>query len=267
MTWSARRTFSASGQLRLRFAAARPRRERPSRASQPPHLLVGRARRDDDRVEVRFAPGLVQQRDVGHGDRPPAGGRRTTPSMASIDGRMHDGLEIAARRLVAEDDARRAPSGRCRRPATGRPAPNRSSDARGARRARRERRVRERVGIDRRERRGGRTGAAPTTSPSQSRRSARPCASADVRPATSRGRLASRASAATSVLLRSNAIVSGPTPPGTGVSAPATVRDARVDVADDERATLGERRAARRLGREEPLHLRGVGHAVGARRR
>ena len=62
------------------------------------------------------------------------------------------------------------------------------------------------------------------------------------------GLRASLASAATRVLFRSSAMVSGPTPPGTGVSAPRTVRHAGMHVSDDERPTLREGRAARRPG-------------------
>ena len=66
-------------------------------------------------------------------------------------------------------------------------------------------------------------------------------------------RARSRASAAATVFLRSIAIVSGPTPPGTGVSAPATSATDGMHVADDDRAALRERLEPRRAGAEERL--------------
>ena len=59
--------------------------------------------------------------------------------------------------------------------------------------------------------------------------------------------------AAVSVFLSSIAIVSGPTPPGTGVRAPATLFDFGVDVADDQRATPLERLVPLRSRREQAL--------------
>ena len=56
-------------------------------------------------------------------------------------------------------------------------------------------------------------------------------------------------SAAVSVFLSSIAIVSGPTPPGTGVSAPATSATRGMHVADDRRALRVERRDARAVRR------------------
>ena len=62
---------------------------------------------------------------------------------------------------------------------------------------------------------------------------------------------ASCRAAAVSVFLSSIAIVSGPTPPGTGVSAPALLEHGRVDVADHQRAAAREVREPLRPRREQ----------------
>ena len=55
------------------------------------------------------------------------------------------------------------------------------------------------------------------------------------------------------VFLRSIAIVSGPTPPGTGRQRAGDVGDAGMHVADDDRAAPIERFEPRRTGAEQPL--------------
>ena len=57
--------------------------------------------------------------------------------------------------------------------------------------------------------------------------------------------------AAATVFFSSIAIVSGPTPPGTGVSAPATSATVGMHVADDHRAAPLEVREPRRAGAEQ----------------
>src|SRR5918995_87560 len=206
------------GKLRLDSLARILEREAVAR-SQPPNLLRWSARGDHHRVEIRVASRFVQQGDVGH-----CKGHRRKRGKPCLDGLihrgMHDGLQIPARFLVTEDNAaERLPVDAAVRRADGRAKS--FQDARGARCARCDRRVREGVGVD-----GGNTVVGepppnprlPRRDPAGERDRAHPARQAR----DMAGLLASRASAATSVLLRSSAIVSGPTPPGTGVSAPAT---------------------------------------------
>ena len=60
------------------------------------------------------------------------------------------------------------------------------------------------------------------------------------------------------------AIVSGPTPPGTGVSAPATSATRRVDIAHQHRPALLPGQVTLRALAEEPDDIGFVGHAIHA---
>ncbi len=64
-----------------------------------------------------------------------------------------------------------------------------------------------------------------------------------------------RSLAAFTVLLISMAMVSGPTPPGTGVMRPCNFGDFGINVAHQRRAILGERRFALGIAGEELLRI------------
>ncbi len=64
------------------------------------------------------------------------------------------------------------------------------------------------------------------------------------------------------VFFISIALVNGPTPPGTGVSAPATVATAGIDVADEQRALALELETPRRGLGEPACNERGIIDAV-----
>ena len=76
-----------------------------------------------------------------------------------------------------------------------------------------------------------------------------------------------RSCAAVSVFFSSIAIVSGPTPPGTGVSAPATSATSGCTSPTHERAAPLERLAPLRARREQPLDDRAIGRPASCRRR
>ena len=220
------RPRSARSAASPRPASARPSRaraaasSRPSRAMQPAELLLGRAVHDHQAVEAQVHAGLHEERGVrDHAPRPrrpPAPPRAAAPPRARAGGRC--AFRRSPRRRVGEDHApQRLAVDRCR------PAPRIA----GAERAPPRRRGRRRPGAidlvrDAVEVEGGEA---------RRRRAARrtcdfPHAMPPVRPTRST-RTQTRAPArrrASTVFFMSSAMVSGPTPPGTGVSAPATSR-------------------------------------------
>ena len=211
------------------------RRFAQTSVSEPRTLRLNRARGHDHAVEVLLVPGLVQQRHVHHHHRVPEQFESAKRgSNRPIHGRMHDGVEIPAGGRIREHhrpklraiDASVRQRARPRRSAPrwrpSPPSPPRSRRAPA-------RRHRGRPG------RGGGTARGHDSSRSQCRPSGQP--SASVRPSKpdatphvsllpsrhpARPAPPARSTAAVSVFLSSMAIVRGPTPPGTGVSAPAT---------------------------------------------
>ena len=257
----------ARGLLLGRHCAARRCRASASlspRSTSRCELHRRRTGRDDHAVEVASRAGFVQQRDVDDGERRVAeqlegaqpGGDR------AVDRRVDDRFEVAARRRVGEHDRAelRAIDGAVGGEHVG-------AEPRGDRRASPRCRPPSRRARARRHRgtarRAGGTARARGSCPSRCRRSARlfsmrrdlgaePLARYDLHcpsclPAATRPSCP-RARAARSVFFSSIAIVSGPTPPGTGDSAPATSATSGMHVADDERAAALERLAPLRAG-------------------
>jgi hypothetical protein len=171
-------------------------------------LLVGRTGRGDDDVDVSFMTRLVQQWDIGYGQRRFRGQSREPARDGVVHRRVHDGLECVARLRIAEDDRteRAAIDAAVRIHDTGAETGHHS---RRTRAFRRERLVCQPIGIDRR----NTTRRQPAQDVALSGSDAAGQRDADH---------GVRFSAAVTVLRRSKAIVSGPTPPGTGVTAPAT---------------------------------------------
>ena len=175
-------------------------------------LFGGLARAHDDGVELVLLAGLEQQRNVGHG-HVRAGGKIGGPLLdAAVDLGMDDGFEIGARCAVGEYESPESrPIERAIRAQETVAEPCEHSAE--SRRTWRDSLPRQPVRVDR--------GCAERGERAQAKGLA--CGNA----AGERGAhhvqaMPIRARAAATVFLSSIAIVSGPTPPGTGVSAPAT---------------------------------------------
>ncbi len=238
-----------------------------------------RAVGDDDAVEVLLRARLEQERDIHDRERTVADLLEAAEAGRdrAVDGGVHDGFEVAPRRHVSEHDRAKlaAIDGSIRRQDVG-------AEALGDRRcrlgARRGHAVRELVGVEARH-------AAPTEALEHvalpRRNSAgqgyfdHRIADLGLRISDCGLRIAGRATypthlpyppiparsrAAASVFLSSIAIVSGPTPPGTGDSAPATSATSGCTsptVSDPRRSN-----ASRRFepARKQPLHRRAIAH-------
>ena len=184
----------------------------PSRAAQAPELLRGLAVDDHQPVEPEVHAGLHEQGGVRHQHGVRARRAQSRASSARTRG-CTIAFKARPRRRVREHDARRAPCGRWRRPRRGCRGPNAATTSDGRRPpgaitscATPSRSRVQKPGAASRRRHPRLPQAMPPVSPTLSMQRPR------------------RPHAAATVLLRSMAMVSGPTPPGTGVSAPATSR-------------------------------------------
>ena len=83
--------------------------ESPFALDEARKLPLGRARDDDDAVELAVVPGFIQQRDVGDGEgRARDLGAAQPPLNRLVHGRMDDGFEIPSAGIVGENRRRQA---------------------------------------------------------------------------------------------------------------------------------------------------------------
>ncbi len=199
-------------QLRL---DPRPRRAlvEPVARAQPRELLLRGAVHDQQAVEAQVHAALDQERRVGHqhASRPRAREARGPAGLGRAHARVHDAIEALPRRGVVEHQrAERRPVERAGRVQHG--VAEGGPDLRERLAAGRGDRARDGVEVER--------AATALGQPAQHERLAARDPARESHPQHARPQLA--AAAARTVFAINIAIVSGPTPPGTGVSAPAT---------------------------------------------
>jgi len=179
---------------------------------EPSNLLLRIAGADDHFVEVVFVTSFEEKRDIRN--REARVGREIDSPFPypAVHVGVDDCFEVGTRETIGEDDARERGAIERAVIAENRRAKPRD-DGREASRTRRDGIARQAIRIDNRDARRGKLRRAVGLS---CRYPAGQCGEHHDQP------LPSRAVAAETVFLSSMAIVSGPTPPGTGVSAPAT---------------------------------------------
>ena len=124
--------------------------------------------------------------------------------------------------------------------------------------------VRNFVGLNDVRAQGGKHFAHNRLTRRQCRRSDQPSARQACSAARAGMREPLRILAALTVFAISMAMVSGPTPPGTGVIAPRDFRRLGMNVANQRRAFCPEALFPLGVAREQPFELRGIGHLVHA---